>query len=445
MFSISKSFRKKKNSISKFNIGGSRTISILLVSFVLISTIPYFTGSGLTSAKPMESYLNGTFPNSLYAGNGLYRPAFPNLTFNIPIVFETVPNQNKLVVAELFGQINWFANDESTTVKNLIIDLSDQVGVVWDGGLLGMTFHPRFNDPSDPANYMYVYYSSKDRNGSNEPSSYTTQGCSGDSEHGGFLILERYTVDPITMVADANSRIKLIVNKLFGDTHRGGGLTFGNDGFLYLTIGDQAAWSSSQDITSGIDGGIIRIDVDMQGGAISHPPVRKLQDNLLSGINYDSDWYENNAGPHPPNGSGGFYTSVFSGVNYYIPNDNPFLSSTGDNYEEYFAIGIRSPHRLTKDKLTGNLYIGEVGLYRHDELLLVESGKNYGWPIYEGNDERPGVSCSSMLNNMPHQLPVLEFVRNDVNSLTGGYVYRGNEISEFQGKYICADYGIGEE
>ncbi|WP_299525377.1 PQQ-dependent sugar dehydrogenase [Winogradskyella sp.] len=441
-----------KNPIGRlisFIITKSKSIRLSLVifgCFILFSVFPHFTGSGLSSAEPMQQYLNGAFPNSLYQGNGLYRVAFPNLTFNVPIVFETIPNQNKIVVAELFGEINWFSNDETTTDKNTIIDLTNQVGVVWDGGLLGMTFHPRFDDPINPANYMYVYYSSKDRDGGREPEWYSFQACTNDDEYGGFLVLERYTVDPVTLVADVNSRTKLIVMKLFGYTHRGGGLTFGDDGFLYLTIGDQAAWSKAQEITNGLDGGLLRLDVDMQGGSVSHPPVRKLQDNLLPGINYNSNWFTNNTGPHPSDGSGGYYTNVFSGVNYYIPNDNPFLSPTGDVYEEYYAIGFRSPHRLTKDKLTGDLYFGDVGLYSYDEVNLVMAGKNYGWPIYEGNFNGGGSSgCSTMYNNMPHESPLTAFSTAEVNSIIGGYVYRGNDIPEYYGKYICADYGFGDE
>jgi uncharacterized repeat protein (TIGR03806 family) len=450
----------------------SRKIRVSLIIFsslALFSVFPYFAGPGLSESKPMNAYLNGAFQPTLFQDNGLYRPAFPNLTFIIPIVFETVPNQNRIIVGELPGMIYWFDNDETTTEKTEVLDLTSQVGIVWDGGLLGATFHPRFDDPENPANYLFVFYSSKDRNGGNMPVEYNTQGCTDDSEYGSFLILERYTVDPETLVADPSSRTKLIVNKLFGDTHRGGGMTFGDDGFLYLTTGDQSGWSKSQDIINGLDGGVLRLDVDMQGGNISHPPIRRLQDNLIPGVNYNSDWFINNAGPHPSDGNGVFYTNQYSGVNYYIPNDNPFCDNTpgsqtnlygqlnletsdptdvyqpGDFYEEYYTIGNRSPHRLFKDSDTGDLYIGEVGLSTHEEINVVVPGANFGWPIYEGNDPRPGSPCSSMFNNMPHELPLTEFARADANSITGGFVYRGTDNPELFGKYICADYGISDE
>ena len=133
-----------------------------------------------------------------------------------------------------------------------------------------------------------------------------------------------------------------------------------------------------------------------------------------------------------------------TGKEYWIPNDNPFLSANGDNFEEYYTLGHRNPHRMTKDTETGTLYIGEIGLSTHEEINIVSPGKNYGWPVYEGYVKK-NFCGNTLYNNMAHEGPLLAFPRSQANAIIGGFVYRGAEIPELYGKYICADYGGGEE
>ncbi|MFC0605631.1 PQQ-dependent sugar dehydrogenase [Winogradskyella pulchriflava] len=425
-----------------------RVLSIaLLASIFLLAAFPYFSGPGLTTAKTIGPYSNGVFPPSIDTDlDATYRVAFPNLTFFYPITFRMVPNQNKIVLGQLDGVIYWFDNDESTTVKNLILDLSNEVGLISDGGFFGLTIHPDFDAPVNPKNYFYVYYATKNWNGENEPAfgEYTGQGCSfSENEHeGNFLILERFEVNPNTMTYVNNSRTIILKNRLYGTTHYGGGLEFGDDGFLYLTTGEQASWQRAQDIVNNLDGGVLRIDVD-KDPTKSHPPVRKK-----------------------PNDAG--YSNEITGVEYWIPNDNPFSDTTpgsttslygqpnlttqnpndvyapGDFFEEYYSIGLRNPFRMTKDSQTGTMYIGDVGLSTREEINILEYGSNYGWPLYEGFLEGPGC-YSDLFNDMEHVEPLVDFGHDIMNSITGGFVYRGTGIPELYGKYICADYGGGDE
>ena len=113
---------------------------IVSLSLLLFSSIPYFSGSGLLTPQTIGPYANNAFPvGADFDLDATYRVAFPNLTFFYPIAFKMVPNQEKIVIAQLDGEIFWFDNDETTTTKNVLLDLSSEVGLVSDGGFLGLT------------------------------------------------------------------------------------------------------------------------------------------------------------------------------------------------------------------------------------------------------------------------------------------------------------------
>ena len=424
-----------------------KTYIVVLCSVLMFSAVPFFSGSGLPSADPMGPYLNNTFPevvdNDLDA---TYRVAFPNITFFYPITFNTVPTRNKVVVGQLNGIIYWFDNDETTSAKNMLLDLSADVGLVSDGGFLGMTMHPDFDAAVNPKNYFYAYYATKNAMGQDSPGfgQYTSQGCSyGESEYqGNHLILERFEVDPSTMTFVANSRTIILKHRMYGTTHYGGGLTFGDDGFLYLTTGDQASWQRSQDIVNNLSGGVLRIDVD-KDPTKSHPPVRtKPADTGFPGEITGVEYWIPNDNPFSDT-TPGSTTNIYGQLNLTTPNPNDVWQS-GDFFEEYYAIGLRNPFRMTKDSQTGTMYIGDVGLNSREEINILASGANFGWPVYEGEIFRQ--SCySDLFNQMAHEEPLLGLTHDIANSITGGYVYRGSAIPELSGRYICADYGGGNE
>ncbi len=389
----------------------------VIFALVLFSAMSYFSGSGLTNPESLGNYLNNKFPATVSLSQGLpYVPVYQNITFDSPLTFNEFPTSEKLIVGQRDGKIYWFDKTPDVSQKNMLLDLSDRVGVVWDGGFLGLAFHPQFG--SNGNNYFYTYYTTKDRNGNNFPDRYTRQSCDSEEYWGNFLVLSRHQMNPSSMQVVPNSEQTMLKLRMYGTTHRGGGLLFGDDGFLYLTTGDQTAFKKSQDILNNLDGGVLRFDVDKDAQK-SHMPIRTMpQDH-------------------------GFFDEI-TGVGYWIPNDNPFQSPNGDRFEEYYSMGHRNPHRMTKDRETGDLYIGEIGGGRHEEINVVKRGGNFGWPLYEGL-YRSTFCVPSLYNNMPHEEPLVAFPRSQANAVIGGYVYRGAEIPELQGKYICADYGNGEE
>lgn len=401
------------------------TALVIVMSVVGMSFGPMFFGPGLTQAEPIGNYLDGVFPDTGFTQDP-YEVAFPNLDFDTPLNFNIVPGQNKIIVGQRDGKVFWFDNANNTTVKNTVIDLSNVVGgQVWDGGFLGLSIHPDFGDGVH--NYFYVYYSTA----SNDTTLEQPLGfyCSEEKFHGNYLLLERFEVNPATLVAVPNTKVTMIQRQLYNTTHRGGGMEFGEDGYLWVTTGDQAAYINAQQIDENLDGGVLRLDVDMIGGVTSHAPIRTLG---------------NQAGE----------ADEFSGVEYFIPNDNPFNDASGAVFEEYFTLGHRNPHRMTKDRDTGIFYIGEVGEDRHEEINIVDPaspGLNYGWPLFEANVSytprtREGDVClTELYNNMSHTGPLVQFPRSEANAIIGGYVYRGQDYNDLTGSYICGDYGVGGE
>lgn len=131
---------------------------------------------------------------------------------------------------------------------------------------------------------------------------------------------------------------------------------------------------------------------------------------------------------------------------YSIPKTNPYATSTTIK-KEIWAIGMRNPWRFSFDKLTGDMWIGDVGQGEWEEVDFEKypsnGGLNYGWRCYEGNQNFNTNGCNSKSN---YTFPIHEYHSDQANegcSITGGYVYRGTENSSFYGRYIFADYCSG--
>lgn len=334
----------------------------------------------LTLALVLSSY------GFLQAQYGLVE-AFPNISFDKPVLFTYSPDQtNRVFVVEQGGRILVFPNNPDVIPEEVQIFL-DITGKLPDGvpsyaeyGLLGLAFHPDFaNNGSFFVNYV------------------TTQG--GIKTH-----ISKYQVsesDP-DAADPASETILLEIDQIL-ENHNAGMLTFGNDGYLYASLGD-GGWEypngepdpgkTAQDLTK-LLGSILRLDVD----------------------------------------------NPADGLAYGIPPDNPFAGNQQGYREEIFAYGFRNPWRFNIDHVTGKIWVGDVGLSSWEEVNIVESGKNYGWSQTEGFDCRPGVNCDVT----KYEPPVYAYENGVVGcSITGGAVYRGLSRPELTGKYIYADWCEGK-
>lgn len=344
--------------------------------------------------------------------------AFPHLTFVDPTFMAPVPGTNQLLVAGREGQIWTFTNSSSTTTKTLFLDLSAHCQGWSDSGLLGFAFHPQFGQAGSPnRGYIYVWYC------------YTPGPLLGsaanppDYQSPCYDRLSRFTVPDGSSVADPNSEYVLI-NQFDRDLwHNGGGMFFGKDGYLYVTDGDEGGennqYGMSQIDNVGLFGGVLRIDVN-ENAQTSHPIRRQPMPD---------------PGATVPSGWPATYTQ-----GYYIPNDNPFVDPSGGTLEEFYAIGLRSPHRMTQDPVTGTIWLGDVGQSLWEEVDQIQKGGNYEWAYKEGFAAGPDAEPANLIGiDSP---PIFAYGHyNGAGCVIGGYVYRGQKFaSSLNGLYVYGDY-----
>jgi glucose/arabinose dehydrogenase len=255
-------------------------------------------------------------------------------------------------------------------------------------GLLGLAFHPNYQTNG----LFYITMTAiGGTNGLNQVREYHRATAS--------------TADPSSM------RIVLSMDDP-QITHNVGWVAFGpKDGYLYVGSGDGGSANdmgpghnpdigNAQDITDNLFGKILRVDVD--GG---------------------DDF------PNDPN------------KNYRIPPSNPFVGQTGD--DEIWHYGLRNPWRDSFDRATGDLYIGDVGQMRTEEIDFHQhgtpAGLNYGWRVYEGTQPRvTPIPPGEVITN--HTPPIYEYSHGVGVAVIGGYVYRGDENPALQGTYFFCDY-----
>jgi putative heme-binding domain-containing protein len=213
-------------------------------------------------------------------------------------------------------------------------------------------------------------------------------------ENGQFstVIGEREAAFDLHSDSGRDSRLIFKWNEATG-VHYGGGLTFGPDGYLYIGTGDSGPQEDPQGHAQNAGlplGKMLRIDVD-------------------------------HASQTRP---------------YSIPADNPFVDKPGF-LPEVWAWGFREPWRFSFDPKTGDLWVGDVGQDRYEEVDLVRPGENYGWNVYEGFEPFSNRYRRQSQTYIP---PVFAYPRKFGVSVTGGMVYRPENSSSFTGVYVFGDY-----
>lgn len=393
---------------------------------------------GLDAPVPVGPFLDGVFPprapQSASSSNWEVIDAFANIVLPNTLVIEPNPSDDRLYVSSRDGRIVSFENDPNAATVEPFMDLRDRVAVVWDGGFLGLTFHPEFGTPGSPhERTFYAYYSSycpTDFDGQRHRVDFAgcNPGYPRTSTNGFFntwLRLSRFQAEFDAAAGvwrgDPASEEPMFNIRLYNGSHRGGGPVFANDGYMYVAIGDQFRYETAQDITSNFEGGSIRIEVEVTDNgdgtwtcpAGSHQPIRRLQ--AVTG-NADE----------------------MTGQQYCIPDDNPWPGLDGATFGEFNSIGHRNPHRIALDPVTGFLWSGEVGQSSREEINVIITGRNYQWPFREGN--APGVRPRPSTVIGIEQPPVIDFDRSEARTIIGGYVYRGARFPELSGRYIAGDF-----
>jgi glucose/arabinose dehydrogenase len=283
-----------------------------------------------------------------------------------PLDLQVPPGDHaRLFVVEQAGRIRIIRNGAMAAT---FLDIVARVGSGGERGLLGLAFHPRYAENGR----FFVNYTDR----------------SGDTH------ISEFHASPGSDAADpASERELLFVRQPFAN-HNGGGLAFGNDGKLYIGLGDGGSggdpFRNGQNLATPL-GKMLRIDVD-------------------------------------------------AGTPFAVPSDNPFVSTPGA-LPAVWAYGLRNPWRFSFDRATGDLVIGDVGQDAFEEvdvgLTARHGGENYGWNVTEGSHcFSPPAGCSTA----GQTLPVTEYSHADGCSVTGGYVYRGCRMPGYQGTYFYGDY-----
>lgn len=371
---------------------------------------------GLTQRPNVEAFFDDTFPEEAPSipANWSTVVAFPNLDFVNPVGLTSVPGTNQLIVWEREGKIWSFDNNPTTSTKTLVVDLSPNTQGWDDSGLLGVALHPDFANNRQ----MWVWYNWRggQTGGAGDLGpiigNATTRPATNTPTRNR---LSRFVLDGNYQTAQAGEYV-VIDQKDASVWHNGGGMFFHpQNGFLYITNGDdQNGGLHTQRIDLSLFSCVIRIDTDLRGGSISHAPTKRPA---------------NEVSPTWPR--------------YYVPNDNPFVGQP-NALEEIYALGLRSPHRMTVDHVTGRVFIGDVGQGSREEISVIEPsdpvGLNFQWNDIEGNS---GDLVPPFIG--ANKRPIVDYQHSGINGscVIGGYVYRGTEFPELVGKYIFGDNMTG--
>jgi len=312
--------------------------------------------------------------------------SLPN--FNQPIAMLQEPgNSARWYVVQKTGSVRVFDNTPNVTTTREFINIATRLNSADDErGLLGMAFHPDY--PADPR--VYLFYTGTTTGGGqvNRVSQFRLAG-NGTS-------LDPATELELFNVADPETN------------HNGGNIAFGPDRYLYIGIGD------------GGGGGDVH-------GAIGNG--QNLQTLLGKMLRID-------------------VSASSSTTTYTIPASNPYAANarcnangTGAaNCPEIYAYGFRNPWRWSFDRVSGQLWLNDVGQNALEEVDLVVAGGNYGWRCFEGASPFNATCGPNAASSIP---PVAQYGRSLGISTTGGVVYRGSAIPALHGRYVFGDFATG--
>ena len=303
--------------------------------------------------------------------------AFPNLKFDDPTVITRAPGADRIFVAANTGRIVSFEDRRDAKNVDVMLELQSTTDPRNGRPIYRQIQGLEFHPDFATNRYFYAYIRERVPN---------PVRCR-------ISRFETYPGNPLK----ADPASELIVLEFPSIGHSGGSMKFGPDGYLYIATGDGYGQSdpmaTGQD-TSDLLSSILRIDVN---GTHSVKP-------------------------------------------YAIPPDNPFVNTQG-TLPEIWAFGFRQPWKISFDRKSGDLWVGEVGQDTWESIYLVKKGGNYGWSVKEGpqwfRPERP-------LGPSPLSPPVVSHSHAEARSITGGFVYHGSRLTELQGAYIYADWETGK-
>jgi glucose/arabinose dehydrogenase len=339
--------------------------AVMLLSGACDGEQPEATGSGPSPSSPSPSAtISSPSPSPGPANLSKVQLRLEKVaTLEAPLAMATRTGDQALYIAEKVGRVRALRGGKID--PDAVLDISGQVSLGSEQGLLGLAFSP-------DGSFLYVNYTD----------------TAGNTRIVEYEMGERR--------ANAGSaREVLSVNQPYSN-HNGGNLAFGPDGDLYVGLGD------------GGSGG----DPQNNGQSLSTRLGKMLRME-----------------PRPSDGE-----------QFGVPGDNPFRGREGAD-PLIWAYGLRNPWRFSFDRLTGDLWIGDVGQSSREEIDFQPAdstgGENYGWARIEGTQPYSGVAPPNAVR------PVEEYPTAEGCAVTGGYVYRGSAIPNLYGAYLYGDFCAG--
>ncbi len=343
--------------------------------------------------------------------------------FSTPTNIAFPPDDSgRMYVVELDGRVQ-IVNPDGSVEPEPFLDLSQVVsGRPGQQGLLGLAFHPKFAENGK----FYVDYN--------------------DLYDNGAITISEFTVDADNPNrADTKTERPLMVIQKRSPLHNGGTLRFGEDGYLYISVGDGGwqgdVWDNAQNRFT-LLGKILRIDVDAVGPA---QPYGIPADNPFAGM-----WRSDNPYPGQPpvaetEDTKGKRKRDRDWPGYVAPE---YRNSLPPVRAEIWALGFRNPWQFAFDSANGDLYIGDVGADTWEEINYQpaggQAGQNYGWDWLEGTHCYP-----AQIESCPRQqvgiLPIAEYEHGiDGCAVIAIGVSRAPEDPDLDGIFFSADFCTGE-
>lgn len=323
---------------------------------------------------------------------------FPAAKFYHPLLISRMPGSDLLFVGEQDGKIFTLNPKQPDAKPELFVDLkanyaklAPHAGAKEFEFVYGLVFHPEYVKNRT----CFVCYTLKGKKGPKVGPFDPEKNLPDGTRVSRFKVIAE---DGKAPTLDLSTEEVVLTYTQGG--HNGGDLHFGPDGYLYISTGDAAdpnppdPWKTGTDC-SDLLGSVLRIDINKKD----------------------------------------------DGKNYAIPTDNPFVNLKHQGKPvrpEIWSYGFRNPWRMSFDRKTGDLWVGDVGWEQWEMVHKLSKGSNHGWSVNEG---RQPINTTLDLGPTPNiTAPVVELDHSQAASVNGGYVYRGKKFPELEGKYVFSDY-----